>query len=90
MLLFGGHATTNSYLNDLSYLNDTWSYDPGGARSTVIAWDFPSAGFKLEQSSAPNMSVWTNAPNVPLHVGNEWQIRVQPADRSGFYRLHKQ
>ena len=53
----------------------------------VVAWPYPSTGFGLQQNANLGTTNWVNAINVPVHVGDEWQVTVSPPASNRFYRL---
>jgi hypothetical protein len=57
----------------------------------LVCWPYPSDGFGLQWSTNLNATSWLAATNVPVQVGNEWQILVAPPGMRSFqfYRLQK-
>ena len=55
----------------------------------LVSWPYPSTGFGLQQNAALGTTNWSGVTNVPVQVGQEWQILVQPQAGNRFYRLMK-
>ena len=57
--------------------------------AVVISWAHPSTGFNLEQNPALGGGSWTGVTNVPVQVGEQWQVTVAPPAGNRFFRLRK-
>jgi hypothetical protein len=56
--------------------------------TVLVSWPYPSTGFSLQQNGVLGTTNWvTVATNSFLHVGEEWQLTVQPSAGDRFYRL---
>jgi hypothetical protein len=55
--------------------------------AVVVVWPYPSTGFGLQQNANAGTTNWLSATNVPVHVGNEWQVTVPLSASNRFYRL---
>lgn len=54
----------------------------------VISWPYPSTGFGLQQNPELVTANWTPLGEVPVRVGDQWQVHTTPPTRNRFYRLH--
>jgi uncharacterized repeat protein (TIGR03803 family) len=59
------------------------------SNTVVLAWPYPSDGFALEQSTNLTTTNWSSVGDLPVMVGSENQVSVNPPTGNRFYRLHK-
>jgi hypothetical protein len=52
----------------------------------ILSWPIVPAGFGLQQSSSVSAPAWVNVTNIPIQVGDQWQVTV-PVSGARFYRL---
>ncbi len=58
--------------------------------TATVSWLYPSKGFSLEQNEVLGSTNWVSvATNGVVHVGERWQLTVQPSSGNRFYRLVK-
>ena len=49
-----------------------------GVNSLALCWPYPSTGYGLQLSTNLNTVNWVAATNVPVQVGEEWQVTLTP------------
>jgi hypothetical protein len=61
-----------------------------GRQGTNVLLRWPEACSTYQLQSTPHLTPpvpWSNATNVPAHVGAEWQVLVSPPPSNQFFRL---
>jgi hypothetical protein len=59
------------------------------SHTVLVTWPYPSTGFALEQNAAMGTTNWSSVTNVPVQVGDAWQVIARPPAGNRFYRLLK-
>jgi hypothetical protein len=57
--------------------------------TAVVAWPAPSTGFLLQQNTNLATTNWVTVTNIPIVVGSENHVIVNPPTGNRFYRLFK-
>ena len=55
----------------------------------TLAWQNPSTGYQLQESSSLSAPNWSNVPDAPSVVGSEKQVTVLLEAGPRYYRLRK-
>ena len=55
--------------------------------TAVVAWPAPSTGFVLQQNTNLITTNWVTVTNIPIVVGSENHVIVNPPTGNRFYRL---
>ena len=55
--------------------------------TAVVAWPAPSTGFLLQQNTNLATTNWVTVTNIPIVVGSENHVIVNPPTGNRFYRL---
>ncbi len=63
------------------------SIRPTATNTVLLAWPYPSTGFRLMENASLDTTNWTEVTATPEQVGDEYQTIVELSGGSRFYRL---